>query len=304
MPFFSVVIPTYNQCNFLDKAIKSVLKQTFKDFEIIVIDNFSNDNTRKIIKSFSTKKIIYKKFKNNGVIGASRNLGIKLSKRSWVAFLDSDDTWSKHKLKVIYKEINKNKKFDVFCSNEIIINNKNKEKKIWHYGPYKKNFYNFLVSNGNCLSTSASVVNKKILKLKKIKFSEKKKLVTAEDYDFFLQIAFYGYKFKFLKNILGEHLMHEKSMSNNFELHRNSVELVIIKHTNLIYKKSIFKQFFLLRNKFVIYKSDLRYHLNIKKNYFRSFYILLFLISFYPDKTLKFIFRKIKNKFLDKNILS
>lgn len=294
MPFFSVVIPTYNQCNFLNAAIKSVLKQTFKDFEIIVIDNFSNDNTKKVIKSFASKKIIYKQFKNNGVIGASRNLGIKLSKGSWVAFLDSDDTWNKHKLKVIYKEIHKNKKFFVFCSNEIIINTENNEKKIWHYGPYKKNFYNFLVSNGNCLSTSASVVNKKILELKKIKFSEKKNLVTAEDYDFFLKIAFHGYKFKFLKNILGEHLMHPKSMSNNFQLHRNSVKLVITKHTNLIYKKNIFKQFFLLRNKFIIYLGDLKYYLDIKKDYFRSFYISFFLILFYPDKTLKFFLKKIK----------
>ena len=63
-PFFSVVIPTYNQCNFLDKAIKSVSKQTFNDFEIIIIDNFSKDNTKKLVKSFNDKKIIYKKFLN------------------------------------------------------------------------------------------------------------------------------------------------------------------------------------------------------------------------------------------------
>jgi len=298
MPFFSVVIPTYNQCNFLDKAIKSVSKQTFKDFEIIIIDNFSKDNTKKLVKSFNNKKIIYKKFLNNGVIGASRNLGIKMSKGSWIAFLDSDDSWNKNKLKVVYKEIIKNKEYDVFCSNEVIINTKNKEKKIWRYGPYKKNFYNFLLSNGNCLSTSATVVKKKILKTNKIKFSEKKNIVTAEDYDFFLKIASYGYRFKFLKNILGKHLMHSKSMSGNFELHRNSVNLVISKHTNLIYKKSVFKKFFLIRNKFIIYALDLRYNLNIKKNYFKSLYILIFLIIFYPDKTLKFIFKKLKYKYL------
>ena len=63
MPFFSVVIPTFNQCNFLEKAIKSVLEQTFRDFEIIIIDNFSTDNTRKIIENNKSEKLFIKDLK-------------------------------------------------------------------------------------------------------------------------------------------------------------------------------------------------------------------------------------------------
>lgn len=130
---FSVVIPTYNQCQYLKKAINSVLKQTYKNFEIIVIDNFSKDKTREIVNSFKSSKIIYKKFNNNGVIGRSRNLGISLAQGIWIAFLNSDDWWEKKKLEIIFQEIKKNNKHTVFCSDELIVNSENKKKnlEIW-----------------------------------------------------------------------------------------------------------------------------------------------------------------------------
>ena len=105
-PFFSVVIPSYNQGRYLKKALDSVFNQTFKNFEVILIDNNSTDNTKKIIKAFK-KKIIYKKIKNLGVIAKSRNKGISISRGKWIAFLDSDDYWEKNKLKSIYKKIKK-----------------------------------------------------------------------------------------------------------------------------------------------------------------------------------------------------
>ena len=56
-PFFSVIIPTFNQCFFLEKAIRSILNQSFVNYEIIVIDNYSEDNTENLIKKFNSKKI-------------------------------------------------------------------------------------------------------------------------------------------------------------------------------------------------------------------------------------------------------
>ena len=64
MPFFSVVIPTFNQSNYLKKAIESVLAQKYKNYEIIIIDNNSKDETKKVIKSFKSKKIVYGKINN------------------------------------------------------------------------------------------------------------------------------------------------------------------------------------------------------------------------------------------------
>ena len=96
-PFFSIIIPTYNQANFLKKCLNSVFKQTFKNFEVIIIDNSSTDHTKEILSKYK-KKIVYKKINNKGVIAKSRNIGIKNSNGNWVAFLDSDDTWKNNKL--------------------------------------------------------------------------------------------------------------------------------------------------------------------------------------------------------------
>ena len=91
--FFSVVIPTYNCAEYLKRALSSVFSQTYQDFEIIVIDNSSTDNTQNVIKSFDNQKLKVIRVNNKGIIGYSRNKGIEASKGTWIAFLDSDDRW-------------------------------------------------------------------------------------------------------------------------------------------------------------------------------------------------------------------
>ena len=120
----------------IDKILESKVACKFE--EIIIIDNNSSDNTFKVVNSF--KNIIYKKIKNKGVIGKSRNIGINLSKGKWLAFLDSDDYWSKNKLQIAFRLIKK-KKFDLICHSEWILNQQTSNKKIWCYGPFTKNFY-------------------------------------------------------------------------------------------------------------------------------------------------------------------
>ena len=91
IPLVTVVIPTFNHSEFLKAAIESVLGQSEQSFEIIIIDNFSTDDTEKIVHSFRDKRLRYFKFSNCGVIGKSRNFGIKKSRGKFIAFLDSDD---------------------------------------------------------------------------------------------------------------------------------------------------------------------------------------------------------------------
>ena len=104
-------MPTYNNGSFIHTAINSVLKQTIRDFELIIVDNFSTDNTSKIIKNFKDKRIKYFKFKNKGIIAASRNLGISKSKGQYLAFIDSDDKWYDNKLEVCLDYFKINSKF-------------------------------------------------------------------------------------------------------------------------------------------------------------------------------------------------
>ncbi len=227
-PFFSIVIPTFNQAKLLKVALDSIYLQSFKNYEIIIIDNYSNDKTSYVLKNFK-KKIKIKKIKNKGIIAKSRNLGIKLSRGKWICFLDSDDYWLPQKLESIFKLIN-TKKCDVVCHSEKILDNSQKNKKVWLYGPYTKNFYATLLKKGNRLSTSASTVNRKFINKNNIIFDENKKFVTAEDYSFFLNIANCGGKFYFENKPLGFHLLHSKSASSNEDKHFKATENVIKHH--------------------------------------------------------------------------
>ena len=73
MPFFSIIMPTYNQANFIKAAIQSVLDQTFEDWELIIVNNYSSDETIKVISNFGDDRIKVINFRNNGIIAASRN---------------------------------------------------------------------------------------------------------------------------------------------------------------------------------------------------------------------------------------
>lgn len=102
MPFFSVIIPTFNRSSMTVEAVKSVLVQTFADFEIIVVDDGSTDDTTEALSSFS-KVITYCRQSNSGV-AAARNNGISVSTGRYICYLDSDDLWHPEKL-AIYKAV-------------------------------------------------------------------------------------------------------------------------------------------------------------------------------------------------------
>ena len=230
--FFTVIIPTYNMLKFVKKAVNSVLCQQYKNFEIIVVDNYSNDGTEDYFNKLKNKRIRYFKLKNNGVIGKSRNFGIKKSKGNWLAFLDADDIWMKNKLYDVDRQIHL-RKFDVVCSSEMIIDNLNKKKKIWHYGPYTKNFYETLLRCGNRLSTSSTVVRKEFIRKKNILFSEKKSFANFEDYDFFLNISKKKGIYYFIKKIHGKHLFHQHSSTMKRKKLREAFFSVINHHVKL-----------------------------------------------------------------------
>lgn len=94
----SVILPTYNRAHLLIRALNSILIQTYQDFEILVIDDCSSDNTQCIIEEFKDDRIIYIRHENNRGVAAARNSGLAAAKGQYIAFLDSDDEWLPTKL--------------------------------------------------------------------------------------------------------------------------------------------------------------------------------------------------------------
>ena len=95
-PKVSVVIPTYNSSQFIVETLESVFAQTYKDYEIIVVDDGSTDNTKEVLQPYTSRiKYIYKE---NGGPASARNVGIKSAQGEYIAFLDSDDRWLPEKL--------------------------------------------------------------------------------------------------------------------------------------------------------------------------------------------------------------
>ena len=96
----SVVVTTYNRKKYLTQTIKSILNQTFADFELIVVDNYSNYDFLSHINSLNDSRIRPFQNNNNGIIAVNRNFGIKKSKGEFIAFCDDDDIWINTKLEI------------------------------------------------------------------------------------------------------------------------------------------------------------------------------------------------------------
>jgi glycosyltransferase involved in cell wall biosynthesis len=96
---FSVIMPTYNRAYIVRRAISSVLNQTHSNFELIIVDDGSTDNTAEVVDSFNDSRIVYIKHAINLGIASARNTGIAISRGEYIAFLDSDDEWLPHKLR-------------------------------------------------------------------------------------------------------------------------------------------------------------------------------------------------------------
>ena len=106
-PLISVIIPTYNRENIITRAIDSVIHQTYKNWELIIVDDGSKDKTEEVIKPYlKNHKVSYHYQKNKGVCEA-RNYGIKKAKGEYIAFLDSDDEFEENKLSVQLCEMKK-----------------------------------------------------------------------------------------------------------------------------------------------------------------------------------------------------
>ncbi len=246
-PFFSIVIPTYNHAHFLEKAIQSLIDQEYTNWEAIIIDNYSNDHTTETVAKFNDSRLILHQINNHGIISLSRNKGIELSSGDWIAFLDSDDFWYPSKLKLLVSEIQFGFQYDVYCNDELMVDNRTGKKSILRNGPVVNDFYKCLLIKGNRLSTSATIVKKSFLNERMLRFSESEMYITVEDYDFWLHLAMEGAKFKFINSIQGIYNIHSGNESLVNSLHKINRMRLLHNHiyeiqTFSIDKDNIWKQ--------------------------------------------------------------
>jgi len=210
MPFFSVVIPAYNRYKQLRAALDSVLAQTFKDYEIIVVDDGSTDETPLIEETYRGK-IRFIRQKNLGV-SAARNAGILAGDSSHIAFLDSDDIWLPAKLERQFAFIKENSGIALSQTNEIWIRNGRRvNPKLKHL---KRAGNIFIDSLALCLiSPSASVLKREI-------FSEyglfDENLPACEDYDLWLRILAHEEAGLLDENLVIRYSGHQGQLSQKY----------------------------------------------------------------------------------------
>jgi len=186
-PYFSIIIPTYNRAPLIEKTINSVLQQTYSNYELIIIDDGSTDNTKEvvenIIKSNLSKKIIYK-YQKNSERAASRNNGLKNSCGDYIIYFDSDDTLYQNHLEVANKYILKHK-FPEFIHLRYDIKNSNGEK--YAEGPIYKSSPNKQLILGNFLSCNGVILKREIALQNQ--FNEDRVLSAAEDWELWIRLA-------------------------------------------------------------------------------------------------------------------
>lgn len=213
----SVIIPTYNRAEPLKKSIDSVLKQTYEKFEIIVIDDGSDDNTYDVIKNIKDNRIRYIKNEFNQGSNASRNIGINNAKGTFIAFQDSADIWKKNKLEKQMDVIERISDIDaVFCCVEYTTGNN--EKSVFPQLPEgdkkynKTEMFNILMRTNVIDFPSLLVRKKSIIEAGMLD----EDMPRAQDWDLCIRLAS-KYNFYFINEVLSYGSYRSDSISADWK---------------------------------------------------------------------------------------
>lgn len=223
MPLISVIIRAYNQAQYLSDAIESILSQSFRDFEIIVIDDGSTDQTSEVLDRYKDKIILYQQ-ENKGRSEAG-NVGISLAKGEYLAFLDADDLWYPDFLLHTADFLLKNKLIDVVYTGFDFINSKGK---IFNYvnKPLPKDDYLYEFIFGAIFPFNTALSRKKCFN---VCGGLDKAIVFGEDWHLWYRFAIAGFRFDCLSEILASYRRHEFNTTTNLEIVKGEIPLTIEK---------------------------------------------------------------------------
>lgn len=240
----SIIIPTYNRSKELVRCLDSISQQSYKNYEVIVCDDGSTDDTKKVVEKYRDKmNIIYLYQNNSGGPAKPRNLGIKNAKGFYISFLDSDDWWCKQKLVESIKILDRG--YEFVYHDLIRINEKNKRLRQPIFLK-KVNFeYECLLTNGNFIYNSSVVIRASIIKRVGY-FSEDLNLVSAEDFDYWIRASKIVRKFKKLDKPYGFYSYSLDSISNPIRT-INYLNFLENKYTTLNDKSKKYYIFYYLR---------------------------------------------------------
>ena len=184
MPKVSIIIPTYNRLPMLKEAVDSVLAQDFEDFELIVVDDGSNDRTAEEIKRYGGRVKLFHYSENRGV-SAARNKGISHARGKYIAFLDADDLWVKGKLKIQVNFLDDNPHYPLCYTDEIWIRRGKRVNPMLKHAKYSGWIFEKCLPL--CIISPSSAMMRKTLYSKVGLFDEA--LPVCEDYDFWLRTS-------------------------------------------------------------------------------------------------------------------
>ena len=185
MPIFSVIIPTYNRSKLVKEAIGSVLKQIFTDFEILVIDDGSTDDTRSVMEQISDRRLKYF-YKSNSGQSSARNLGLLRAKGEFVAYLDEDDLWPADYLFILAKQLEQHEEYGAAYARVIVSYPDGRKRELGSEDRYRSGWITrHIIEHYPDLMPSATCFRRSVCK--GIFWDEA--IIRNPDYDYFLRMS-------------------------------------------------------------------------------------------------------------------
>jgi teichuronic acid biosynthesis glycosyltransferase TuaG len=202
----SVIVTTRNRAHLVGATIDSILKQTFQDFELIVVDDCSEDDTEKAVRAFNDSRIRYFKNDSGRLVAVNRNYGMSRARGEFIAFCDDDDLWLPEKLEIQLAEFEKDGNLGMVCSNGVVFNDEGDLGIM-----FVKSWDNYLTYDSILKKRpvrTPSVVLKKIIIDNIGGMNTNPVFYVSEDYEFWLRIARKKYKILYLDLPLWKYRKH------------------------------------------------------------------------------------------------